>query len=231
MSSTGSRTSDSCSQALGRLWLSGVEVDWAGFHGGERRRRVPLPAYPFERQRYWLEAGIEAGIEAGTEPAPRAAALRPASVAPEKLADRAAWFHAPSWQRAPRPRGGAGALAGRWLVLLDPLGLGGHLAERLAAAGCAVATARAGQAFCRDEPGRYTLDPHAAGDFDALLADLGVVPGRVLHLWSLGATPAGEEAAGGAGARLPGPDLPHPGAGGAGRAGADRDLRHRRRPV
>ncbi|HJX28337.1 MAG TPA: SDR family NAD(P)-dependent oxidoreductase, partial [Thermoanaerobaculia bacterium] len=94
----------------------------------------------------------------------------------------------------PRPRGGTGALTGRWLVLLDPLGLGDHLAERLAAAGCAVVTARAGRAFSRDEPGRYTLDPQAAGDFEALLADLGAVPDRVLHLWSLGATPAGEEA-------------------------------------
>jgi amino acid adenylation domain-containing protein len=41
--------------ALGRLWLAGVEIDWEGFHAPERRRRVPLPLYPFERRRYWLE--------------------------------------------------------------------------------------------------------------------------------------------------------------------------------
>jgi amino acid adenylation domain-containing protein/non-ribosomal peptide synthase protein (TIGR01720 family) len=52
-------------QTLGRLWLAGVEIDWPGFHGGERRRRVSLPAYPFERQRYWIEAGIKAEIEPG----------------------------------------------------------------------------------------------------------------------------------------------------------------------
>jgi amino acid adenylation domain-containing protein len=39
---------------LGRLWLAGVRVDWEGFTGEERRRRVPLPTYPFERQRYWI---------------------------------------------------------------------------------------------------------------------------------------------------------------------------------
>ena len=43
-------------QTLGRLWLAGVEVDWAGFYEGESRRRVPLPTYPFERQRYWIDA-------------------------------------------------------------------------------------------------------------------------------------------------------------------------------
>lgn len=42
-------------QTLGELWLAGKPVDWAGFSAHERRRRVPLPTYPFERQRYWIE--------------------------------------------------------------------------------------------------------------------------------------------------------------------------------
>lgn len=40
---------------LGRLWLTGVEVDWSGFYKREKRHRVRLPAYPFERRRYWVE--------------------------------------------------------------------------------------------------------------------------------------------------------------------------------
>lgn len=40
---------------LGQLWLAGVKVNWAGFWGQEQRRRLPLPTYPFERQRYWIE--------------------------------------------------------------------------------------------------------------------------------------------------------------------------------
>jgi acyl transferase domain-containing protein len=40
--------------ALGRLWQHGVEIDWAAVHAGERRRRVPLPTYPFERQKFRL---------------------------------------------------------------------------------------------------------------------------------------------------------------------------------
>ena len=45
--------------ALGKLWIAGCRIDWAGFQGvqgGVQRRRVPLPTYPFERQRYWLGA-------------------------------------------------------------------------------------------------------------------------------------------------------------------------------
>ncbi len=41
-------------QTLGRLWLAGSAVDWPALYADERRRRLPLPTYPFERQRYWL---------------------------------------------------------------------------------------------------------------------------------------------------------------------------------
>jgi len=57
---------------LGRLWLSGVNPDWVGFYARERRRRVPLPTYPFERRRFWpdlkesdQQRRYEAGLPAG----------------------------------------------------------------------------------------------------------------------------------------------------------------------
>ena len=40
--------------ALGQLWANGVEIDWEAFHRPERRSRVSLPTYPFERQSYWV---------------------------------------------------------------------------------------------------------------------------------------------------------------------------------
>ena len=42
-------------ETLGRLWVAGVQVNWPGFYSHEKRRRVPLPTYPFERQRYWIK--------------------------------------------------------------------------------------------------------------------------------------------------------------------------------
>ncbi|HEY6390642.1 MAG TPA: amino acid adenylation domain-containing protein, partial [Bryobacteraceae bacterium] len=41
--------------ALGRLWQCGSEPDWNEIHRGRRRRRISLPAYPFERKRYWID--------------------------------------------------------------------------------------------------------------------------------------------------------------------------------
>jgi amino acid adenylation domain-containing protein len=43
--------------ALGSLWMNGCNVDWPAFHEGETRRRRPLPTYPFQRRRFWIEPG------------------------------------------------------------------------------------------------------------------------------------------------------------------------------
>jgi natural product biosynthesis luciferase-like monooxygenase protein len=40
---------------LGTLWMAGISVDWAKFYAYEQRDRLPLPTYPFEPQRYWIE--------------------------------------------------------------------------------------------------------------------------------------------------------------------------------
>jgi acyl transferase domain-containing protein len=45
-------------EAAGRIWIAGGSVDWARFHGNEVRHRVPLPTYPFERQRYWIDSPL-----------------------------------------------------------------------------------------------------------------------------------------------------------------------------
>lgn len=45
--------------SLGQLWVSGSNVDWANFHSHELRQRVPLPTYPFERERYWISTDKE----------------------------------------------------------------------------------------------------------------------------------------------------------------------------
>jgi amino acid adenylation domain-containing protein len=55
--------------ALGRLWVAGLPVDWAVFHEREQLHRVPLPTYPFERKRYWIEPK-QAKTETASAPQP-----------------------------------------------------------------------------------------------------------------------------------------------------------------
>jgi len=42
-------------RGLAKLWLEGVGVKWEEMWRGERRRRVKLPTYPFERVRCWID--------------------------------------------------------------------------------------------------------------------------------------------------------------------------------
>lgn len=38
---------------LAQLYLAGVDISWRTFHSKETRKKVVLPRYPFQRQRYW----------------------------------------------------------------------------------------------------------------------------------------------------------------------------------
>ena len=42
-------------ESLGTLFVHGSNVNWAGFHQGHSHHRIPLPTYPFQRQRYWFK--------------------------------------------------------------------------------------------------------------------------------------------------------------------------------
>jgi acyl transferase domain-containing protein/thioesterase domain-containing protein len=70
-------------RAVGALWADGVEVDWERALA-PAAARVPLPTYPFQRRRYWLEAADSAAGDvslAGQTPAEHpllGAVLRPA---------------------------------------------------------------------------------------------------------------------------------------------------------
>jgi acyl transferase domain-containing protein len=162
--------------ALGRLWAAGANPDWSGFAAREKRRRVPLPTYAFDRRRYFVDP---------------ADAPPPAAASPRRDLDD--WFYEPVWERTSRfSEGAAAAAPERWLLFLDEAGVGERLAARLEPLGHAVVKVRPGKAF-ESSPGGFTLDPKRAQDYRALLHDLagrGALPDRIVHLWSVTPAPA-----------------------------------------
>ena len=47
---------DAFAAAVAGAYEAGLSVDWEGLFAGERRRRISLPGYPFQRRRYWIKA-------------------------------------------------------------------------------------------------------------------------------------------------------------------------------
>ncbi|BAZ08809.1 beta-ketoacyl synthase [Calothrix sp. NIES-4071] len=41
--------------SLAQLYVQGVQIDWSGFEVNYVHRKVVLPTYPFQRQRYWIK--------------------------------------------------------------------------------------------------------------------------------------------------------------------------------
>ena len=62
---------DGFMRSVGAAWASGIEVDWAAALPGAGGKRVPLPTYPFQRERFWLQSSaIDAGDPTATGQAP-----------------------------------------------------------------------------------------------------------------------------------------------------------------
>ena len=52
--------------AVAELWLEGYEPKWPALYTHERRHRLALPTYPFDRGRFWLGVRDEESLEAHT---------------------------------------------------------------------------------------------------------------------------------------------------------------------
>jgi acyl transferase domain-containing protein len=158
----------------GRLWLASVRMNWDGLHRNERRVRIALPTYPFERQRYWIE--------------PKKTTALPENVPLAKQADIADWFYVPSWKRTPAEilRAPKAEVPATWLLLLSAnddrsQSLAGALAQR-----GQVITLYAGRGFRKNSPDSFEVDPASREDYLRLLQELqasGRWPDKIVHAW------------------------------------------------
>lgn len=169
-------------RSLGQLWIAGVTVDWRRFHGDDLRLRISLPTYPFERQRFWIDADWEG--------------FGKATAATGKKPDIADWFYLPAWKPSLFPQVAADLAESprTWLLLAGDDPMSTALAERLAGLGQTVILATPGDAFAAAGERRYRLAPGSREDYDSLVkavvADTGL-PDAIVHLWNLEGASAG----------------------------------------
>ncbi|MBX3328836.1 MAG: SDR family NAD(P)-dependent oxidoreductase [Nitrospira sp.] len=160
--------------AVGHLWANGVAIEWAGLYRGERPRRLPLPTYPFERRRFWVE--------------PVKLSATSQDVAPSKKPNISDWFYEPSWRRSRAVRPARPIREGSWLVLVGERGEGTGIVEQLELDGRPVVTVSAGERYERHTKGRYSIRPSVREDYHRLIEDLrrqDLWPNRLVHCWSV----------------------------------------------
>ena len=174
--------------SLSSLYARGVNVDWAGFDREYRRRKLALPTYPFERQRYWMARK--------TTPA-----TTPAASAPGTAAASAGAVFDVSWRSVEAPAGTADLLTGGWLILADVSGVGAEIGSRLRTHGHHVTMIHGGGSAASD--GSFSVRPDDARGVAEAVRQALAGPGtdareirNVLYLWALdeagaAASPAG----------------------------------------
>jgi acyl transferase domain-containing protein/acyl carrier protein len=162
--------------ALGRLWLAGIQVDWLGFYAHEKRDRIPLPTYPFERQRYWIDPPKESANSR--------------QVTLSKKPNIADWFYVPSWKRSipSTSKANRTSVDSGVLMFVDECSLGTQLLERLQQQGWDVIKVKVGSGFSQLGDNLYTLNPRQKDDYQALVDELIALdkrPSNIVHLWSV----------------------------------------------
>jgi non-ribosomal peptide synthase protein (TIGR01720 family) len=133
-------------------------VDWDLYYGGEKRHKVILPTYPFERQRYWVEPSSVKPVDVG------------------RNADRSQWFYVPSWQRTHPVRITHKAereiARSRWVIFGEGAGLRQQLASLLQRCTQDVIVVSAGDSFGRPASGVYVIDPLDSAQHITLIEEL-----------------------------------------------------------
>lgn len=165
---------------VAKLWLAGVRLDWNNFHKQHYRRRLPLPTYPFERQRYWVKPVLHDAREWSVK-SPQL--LRSGG----KSSDVRDWFYIPSWKRTVLPAASPPhADTSAWLLFVDEESLGDHLAQRLRQASLRTIIVRPGPSFAAGDDDTFIINPGKLADYERLIQALalrGVHPQKIVHLW------------------------------------------------
>ncbi|WP_329383933.1 SDR family NAD(P)-dependent oxidoreductase [Streptomyces sp. NBC_01716] len=160
---------------LGRLWTAGADIDWTAV-AREGRRRVPLPAYPFQRRRYWV-GPVGDGL------------FGPPAEDTGRTDDLSRWTYVPAWRRrhaGPAETPGTDDTTGPWLVLASDR-LGEELAERIRDGQGDVVVARPGDTFEGDAEHGFVFRPGDEEDAHRLIGGLPTPPRHVVHALAPGA--------------------------------------------
>ncbi|CAM2010578.1 type I polyketide synthase [Acanthopleuribacter pedis] len=141
-------------ESLGKTWCAGVDLNWEALHGDQPRRTLALPAYPFQRKRFWWPQGSPApSTETTTQTTPSYD------------------LFAPTWTKLIEPPQ-ANAKPGLWWLVTNGRRRAPRFLEDAEADGHRIVLFSQGDGFQKIATDRFAVNLAAAGAQDALLATM-----------------------------------------------------------
>jgi len=166
--------------SIGRMWLKGVQFNWFNYYDGERRQRIPLPGYPFERKRFWMHKNAGMALGGASDE----------TAFEGKHSDLSKWFYLPAWKQRNLPfEPITKEIKKKWIVFKDQTGLANRVIEQLKPYTTDLVTVEKGSSFQKNGQRSYLLRVGVEDDYDNLfesLAEEDFIPDHILHFWNVG---------------------------------------------
>lgn len=166
-------------EQLGNLWIVGNKINWSNLYKEEKRKRIPLPNYPFDGQSYWVEKDktVDAVKSIKNE---------------AKRAELSEWFYTPVWKQSvkngdysiTKDSKGKEVL----LVLSEKNTFTQAFVKRLIEEYSNTFVAVNGEQFIKTGSNQYAINIDDSKDYERLLRDLsevGKTPTKVINLLGL----------------------------------------------
>jgi acyl transferase domain-containing protein/acyl carrier protein len=174
---------------VGLLWIYGKAVDWVGFYGSKKQRRISLPTYPFKGQRYNFPGPL-LKIDKNQLTARQRQTLPTTQIPkPGKKANMAQWFYVPSWKPSPPViQLEHQEQDEKYLVLANEEKLVSRLLKRLKQSIPGVTVVKTGAGFTRLVDSEYTVNPQQEDDYHTLFKELkstNKIPHKIVHCWNV----------------------------------------------
>ena len=161
-----------------RQYIQGREPDWAALYSGDTPRVIPIPSYPFDQTKFW--------IEQRESPDPFTVHEQE-----EPNVDLEQWYYQQTWVKRAEPLTPQETLAegGLWIVFAHNDLLARRLKQTRAGEAARIVTVIPGEACQRYEEDRFCVRPARTDDLlwvlKEVLTNYAQGPKHVVHAWTL----------------------------------------------
>lgn len=164
--------------AIGDLWLYGKKIDFRSYHSSQKRSKISLPTYSFDRQSYWPEYTFSYGSQVPST-------INRSNSKDVNIND---WLYLPNWKRSLYPVLIDEKDTFFWIVFANDSEFSSDVIVKLKKEKDKIIIVRLGDAFVKVNDNEYIIDCKSLNDYNRLFASLkesskSIV--KIIHLWSI----------------------------------------------